>query len=137
MDMDNKEDKTVGLNRRDLLKRGAIVGVAAAWTIPLVQVVAMTPAHAEATSGGGTTSSGGTTSGGGRTIVATSGPIGESATSSTPTTATTATSDLASTGPAVSVTTGATAGAAALALGAGTLAAAQIMKKRMDAAEAE
>lgn len=36
-----------GVSRRDLLKRGAVVGVAAAWTVPLVQVVSMTPAHAD------------------------------------------------------------------------------------------
>jgi hypothetical protein len=39
-----------GMNRRDLLKRGAIVGAAAVWTVPLVQVVSMTPAHADSTS---------------------------------------------------------------------------------------
>ncbi|MDQ2838545.1 MAG: twin-arginine translocation signal domain-containing protein [Actinomycetota bacterium] len=38
------------MSRRDLLKRGAVVGVAAAWTIPLVQVVSMTPAHADSPS---------------------------------------------------------------------------------------
>ncbi len=38
---------TSGVSRRDLLKRGAVVGVAAAWTIPIVQVVSMTPAHAD------------------------------------------------------------------------------------------
>ena len=36
-----------GLSRRDLLKRGAVVGVAVAWTVPVVQVVGMTAAHAD------------------------------------------------------------------------------------------
>src|SRR5438128_1821615 len=36
----------VGLSRRALLRRGAAVG-AAAWVVPLVQVVSMTPAHAD------------------------------------------------------------------------------------------
>lgn len=41
---------STGLSRRDLLKRGAVVGAAAAWTIPIVQVVSMTPAHADSPS---------------------------------------------------------------------------------------
>ncbi|MGI8665369.1 MAG: twin-arginine translocation signal domain-containing protein [Jatrophihabitans sp.] len=43
-------DTSTGVSRRDLLKRGAVVGAAAAWTIPLVQVVSMTPAHADSPS---------------------------------------------------------------------------------------
>jgi len=39
-----------GIGRRDLLKRGALVGAAAAWTVPIVQVVSMTPAHADSPS---------------------------------------------------------------------------------------
>ena len=43
-------DAVSGVSRRDLLKKGAVVGVTAAWTIPLVQVVSMTPAHADSPS---------------------------------------------------------------------------------------
>lgn len=43
-------DAVTGVSRRDLLKKGAVVGVTAAWTIPLVQVVSMTPAHADSPS---------------------------------------------------------------------------------------
>jgi hypothetical protein len=39
-----------GMSRRDLLRRGAVVGATAAWTVPLVQVVSMTPAHADSPS---------------------------------------------------------------------------------------
>src|SRR5262249_7456524 len=39
-----------GISRRDLLRRGAVVGATAAWTVPLVQVVSMTPAHADSPS---------------------------------------------------------------------------------------
>lgn len=35
------------LSRRDLLKRGVAVSAAAAWTVPIIQVVSMTPAHAD------------------------------------------------------------------------------------------
>jgi hypothetical protein len=41
---------STGLSRRDLLKRGAVVGATAVWTVPLVQVVSMTPAHADSPS---------------------------------------------------------------------------------------
>jgi len=41
------------MTRRDALKKGAIVTAAAAWTVPLVQMVSMTPAHAESPSGAG------------------------------------------------------------------------------------
>jgi hypothetical protein len=39
-----------GLSRRDLLKRGAVVG-AVAWTVPLISIVGMSPAHADSLSG--------------------------------------------------------------------------------------
>lgn len=50
MTVESQADTVPGVSRRDLLKRGAVVGVAAAWTIPLVQVVSMTPAHADSPS---------------------------------------------------------------------------------------
>jgi len=49
--MTQSDVPSAGLSRRDLLKRGAVVGAAAAWTVPLVQVVSMTPAHADSPSG--------------------------------------------------------------------------------------
>jgi len=48
--MTKSDVPSAGLSRRDLLKRGAVVGVTAAWTVPLVQVVSMTPAHADSPS---------------------------------------------------------------------------------------
>jgi hypothetical protein len=50
MTVHNQGDAVTGVSRRDLLKKGAVVGVTAAWTIPLVQVVSMTPAHADSPS---------------------------------------------------------------------------------------
>ncbi len=49
------DTETSGINRRDLLKRGAVVGAAAAWTVPVLQIVSMTSAHADSPSspGGG------------------------------------------------------------------------------------
>lgn len=41
------------LSRREMLKRSGAIGLAAAWTVPLVQVVSMAPASAESPSGGG------------------------------------------------------------------------------------
>jgi hypothetical protein len=43
-------DEPNGVSRRDVLRRGAIVGAAAVWTVPLVQVVSMTAAHADSPS---------------------------------------------------------------------------------------
>jgi len=34
------------IDRRTMLKRGAIIGGAVAWAVPVIQVVSMTPAHA-------------------------------------------------------------------------------------------
>lgn len=48
--MTHSDVPSAGLSRRDLLKRGAVVGATAAWTVPLVQVVSMTPAHADSPS---------------------------------------------------------------------------------------
>ncbi len=50
MTAQDQGDAVAGVSRRDLLKKGAVVGVTAAWTIPLVQVVSMTPAHADSPS---------------------------------------------------------------------------------------
>jgi hypothetical protein len=50
MTVQDQGDAVTGVSRRDLLKKGAVVGVTAAWTIPLVQVVSMTPAHADSPS---------------------------------------------------------------------------------------
>lgn len=50
MTAQDQGDAVTGVSRRDLLKKGAVVGVTAAWTIPLVQVVSMTPAHADSPS---------------------------------------------------------------------------------------
>jgi hypothetical protein len=53
---DEAAERPSGYSRRDLLKRGAVVGAAAVWTIPLIEAVSMTPAHAESPSspsGGG------------------------------------------------------------------------------------
>lgn len=41
------------LNRRELIKRGAIVGGTLAWTVPVVQTLSLTPAHAESPSAPG------------------------------------------------------------------------------------
>jgi LPXTG-motif cell wall-anchored protein len=43
-------DDAQGINRRSLLKRGAVIGATAVWTIPVVQAVSVTPAHADTTS---------------------------------------------------------------------------------------
>ncbi len=40
-----------GITRREALKRGALVGGAVAWSIPAIQLIAMTSAHAERPSG--------------------------------------------------------------------------------------
>jgi hypothetical protein len=48
--MTQSDATSAGLSRRDLLKRGAVVGATVAWTVPLVQVVSMTPAHADSPS---------------------------------------------------------------------------------------
>ena len=41
---------TRSMTRRQALKRGAVVGGALAWTVPAVQAVSMTSAHADAAS---------------------------------------------------------------------------------------
>lgn len=39
-----------GISRRAALKRGVLAGGALVWTVPIVQAVSMTPAHAESAS---------------------------------------------------------------------------------------
>lgn len=41
------------MNRRDMLKRGAVVGGTLVWTVPVVQSLSLTPAHAESPSAPG------------------------------------------------------------------------------------
>jgi hypothetical protein len=104
-----ESDAVEGMSRRHLLKRGVQVGAVAAWTIPIVQVVSMTPAHADSTSkpanGSGT---------GGKTSTKTE-PTSTTATGTKPS------SDLPFTG--ASVVPAAVVGAGALAVGAGLMAA--------------
>lgn len=53
VDEHHKPTTSLNVSRRQALKMGAAVGVAAAWTVPLVQAITMTAAGAQATSGGG------------------------------------------------------------------------------------
>ena len=77
---------TEGTTRREMLRRGALVGGAAIWAVPAVQALTMTAAHAATTSGsttgGGT--GGGNTGGGGTTPIGGTG--GGSGTGPTPVT---------------------------------------------------
>ncbi|MCW2540859.1 MAG: hypothetical protein JWN95_2584 [Frankiales bacterium] len=112
-----------GLSRRTLLKRGAVAGAAVAWTVPLVSVLSMTPAHAESPSAPPASSNSGTR-----------GPnIGVDAASqqvaAAPASGTNA-GGLASTGSDVSIVTA--AGIAATVLGAGAIAASKMRAKRDD-----
>jgi hypothetical protein len=50
MSSSNDHDSSLGVSRRTMLKRGATVGVATAWVVPIVQAVSMTPAHADTAS---------------------------------------------------------------------------------------
>jgi hypothetical protein len=50
MDVATPSVERSGLSRRDLLKRGAVVGAGVVWITPLVQVVSLTPAHADSPS---------------------------------------------------------------------------------------
>lgn len=109
MDEIRKDPGSAGLSRRDMLRRGAVVGAAAVWTVPLVQVVSMTAAHAESPSAGTTNTPPGTTTSTPGTTTGTPG----------------STSSLASTGPEVPVAGGLAAGAAIVAVGAGLVAAAR------------
>ncbi len=128
-----------GVSRRDLLKRGAIVGVAAAWTVPIIEVVSMTPAHADTPSAPGGGGGGG---GGGLGVdpqsltpppVTTVQPAtGGSATGGTATGGT----GLAFTGTEVPVVPAVAGSVAAIALGAGALVAARAHRKSDDADQA-
>jgi hypothetical protein len=106
-----ESDAVEGMSRRHLLKRGVQVGAVAAWTIPIVQVVSMTPAHADSTSKPASGSGSGT---GGKTTTKTE-PSSITATGTKPS------SDLPFTG--ASVVPAAVVGAGALAVGAGLMAA--------------
>ena len=115
----DQADAISGVSRRDLLKKGAVVGVTAAWTIPLVQVVSMTPAHADSPSAPPTQPTNNPPLPTGATIPVT--PPGAAP-------ATVGRGGLASTGsntlPAVGI------GAAAVALGVGALAASQLSRPK-------
>lgn len=137
----------VGVSRRNLLKRGAVVGVAAAWTIPLVQVVSMTPAHADSPSAPPVTPPPN------NPPPLTSSPPPshpshhvESKTPHAPATATATPAApaphagggaLASTGTTTPVGPAVGIGTAAIALGAGALGAAHVLKNRQEKAAAE
>lgn len=92
-----------GVSRRSVLKRGAVLGAAAVWTVPVVQAVGMTSAHAESPSG---------------TIIENPPvpPVQPPATTPTGTTA------LPDTGARVPIAPVVAAGTAALAVGAGIVA---------------
>jgi hypothetical protein len=47
-----------GISRRAALKRGVLAGGALVWTVPVIQAVSMTPAHAESASAPPSTSGG-------------------------------------------------------------------------------
>jgi hypothetical protein len=48
--IEGPDDQPVGITRRQALKRGAIFGGALAWATPVVQIVGMRPASAQAVS---------------------------------------------------------------------------------------
>jgi LPXTG-motif cell wall-anchored protein len=116
-------DGADGIDRRALLKRGAVIGATAAWTIPIVQAISVTPAHADTTSApptktadvppvqGGLRPSSTTRSSGGPTAIKNDGA-------------------LASTGE--QAVAGVAIGAAALAVGAGLVAGAKRKKHNED-----
>jgi hypothetical protein len=140
----------VGVSRRDLLKRGAVVGAVAAWTIPLVQVVSMTPAHADSPSAPPATPPPNNPP----PLISTPPPSSPShhvgsKTPHAPATTATATATpaaaaphagggaLASTGTTTPVGPTVGIGTAAIALGAGALGAAHVLKNRQEKAAAE
>lgn len=101
-----------GMSRRDLLKKGAVVGVTAAWAVPVVQAVSMTPAHADSPSAAGT---GGTNTN--------RGVGGETATRTVPN------ESLATTGQTIPTGAVVATGVAAVVAGAGAVVAAHMMGK--------
>jgi hypothetical protein len=135
----NDVDPTTGLSRRSMLKRTAVVGVAAAWSVPLVSAISMTSAHADSASSPGVPPGGG----GGQTIPSdtptpststpTTAPTTAITTASSATHATTETNNsdtgaLAFTGVDMPIGPTIAAGAAAIAVGAGILAASRATK---------
>jgi hypothetical protein len=135
----NEVDEPTGIGRRSLLKRGAIVGAAAVWTVPIVSAISMTAAHAESPSG---VPSGG---GGGGEVTppvtpTTPPPSGSveptTVASTTPAPAAAASSDtgsLAFTGVDVPIPATLGIATAAIALGAGALAASSVYNKQRQA----
>jgi hypothetical protein len=137
---DSEQGSEHGLSRRSLLKRGAVVGVAAAWTVPLVQAVSMSPASAASPSEPNTPPTGGPTDGPStrphptetpttptsatsETTVATTSSSADAASVVQNSSATDATGALAFTGTDMPVGPTVVAGIAAIAVGAGALAA--------------
>ena len=51
--MGSDESPPQGLSRRDLLRRGAVVGGTLVWAVPAMEVLSLTSAHASSPSGGG------------------------------------------------------------------------------------
>ena len=152
--MTQSDVPSTGLSRRDLLKRGAVVGVTAAWTVPLVQVVSMTPAHADSPSAPPVNQPPVTRPENPPPLTTTAPPPTRPKTHSAPphhsssahaavapaASATTSAADSPATTTSVLANTGATypvaptvgVGAAAIALGAGALTAAHALKKRQE-----
>jgi len=132
--MDGEHSSGSGMSRRDLLKRGAVVGAAAAWTIPVIQVVSMTPAGAATPSAPTVIDNPpppapevkGSTETKGSTVVADSAPVKA-----------TGSDGLAFTGPGAPVGSTVAIGATAIALGAGAVAAAAAVGRRKSAEDAE
>jgi hypothetical protein len=50
---DDSGTGAAGLNRRQLLKRGAVVGGTLVWAVPAMEVISLTSAHAASPSGQG------------------------------------------------------------------------------------
>ena len=110
-----------GLTRRQVLKRGAVAGVATAWAVPVVQAIAMSPSHADTPSGSTTVNQPHTSTGSGG---GTTQPVSDVNVSDDP---------LPNTGASAPVGKVAIGGAAAIVLGAGAYAAAGLGKPRREA----
>lgn len=95
-----------------MLKKGAMVGATVAWTVPLISVVSMTPAHAESPSSGTNSNNSGKGSNPGTPTSPSSAP------------------PLASTGSDMTAT--AAIGVAAAVLGAGAVAASKYRANRTE-----
>ena len=122
--------------RRDLLRRGALISGAAVWTIPVIQVVSMTAAHADTPSAAApppTTAIDAATASAPVPVPAggaTNGSNGSKGQAS-------ATGALPGTGPTVPAVPAVVVGTAAVALGAGIVAAAHLRNRGDDPGEAE